>query len=185
MDLEREKEIIKKAKQNPETFGLLYDKYYRSIFNYALKRTANIELAKDITSQTFFKALKNLAKFRWQNVPFSAWLYRIATNEISTFYRQEKKFFQISFDKIPELVSEDTPEKEIRTAEQELEKNEKFLLLWKSILTLEEIYQTVIILRFFDKKKISEISQILEKPEGTIKSQINRALGKLREIMTG
>ena len=56
MNLEREKEIIKKAKKNPEAFGLLYDKYYRSIFNYVLKRTANIELAKDVISQTFFKS---------------------------------------------------------------------------------------------------------------------------------
>jgi len=183
MDLSKEKELIEEAKKNPEVFGLLYDEFYKPIFNYILKRTTDIELTQDLTSQTFFKALKGLGKFHWQNIPFSAWLYRIATNEINNFYRKQKRIIQISLDKIPEIPSEDTPEKEIEIAEEELKKKEDFIKLQKSILRLEPIYQTVITLRFFEKKKVSEIGQILAKPEGTIKSQIHRALKELKKIM--
>lgn len=183
MDLSREKEIIKEAQRDPEAFGLLYDEYYQPIFRYILRRTANLELAEDLTSQTFFKALKKMGRFRWQNLPFSAWLYRIATNEINDFYRREKRFIRVNLDRIPELSSEDEADKEFKIAEEELKNKEDFLKVHQSISKLQPIYQTVISLRFFEKKKISEISQILGKPEGTVKSQIHRAIEELRGLM--
>jgi RNA polymerase sigma factor (sigma-70 family) len=183
MDLNKEKEIIKKAKQDPEAFGLLYDQYYKAIFGYILRRTADIDLAQDLTSQTFFRALRGLWKFRWQNVPFSAWLYRIAINEINGFYRKKNKFIIIDFDKTSEIPSVYTSDEEVKTAEKELEDKKEFIKIHESISRLSPLYQTVISLRFFENKKISEISQILKKPEGTIKSQIHRALEDLRELI--
>jgi len=184
MDLNEEKKLVKEAKKNPEFFGLLYDKYYQPIFNYTLRRTADIESAQDLTSQTFFIALKNLGKFRWQGVPFSAWLYRIATNEIYNLYRKQKRFIKISLDKIPEIPSPDAADKEIEIADKELKNKKDFIKIHQSISKLEPVYQSVIALRFFDKKKISEICQILGKPEGTIKSQIHRALEQLKKLIS-
>lgn len=183
MDLKKEKEIIKKAKQDPEFFGLLYDEYYKEIFGYILRRTADIDLAQDLTSQTFFKALKSLWKFRWQNVPFSAWLYRIAINEINSFYRKKNRLVRIDFDKIPEIPSVNTSDEEIKAAEKEIEEKKEFIKIHESISKINPSYQAVISLRFFENKKISEISQILKKSEGTIKSQIHRALEELRELV--
>lgn len=183
MELSEEKKIVKEAKQNPEVFGLLYDEFYKPIFNYILRRVSNIKDAQDITSQTFFNALKGLGKFRWQNIPFSAWLYRIATNEVNTFYRKKGDIIKISIDQAPEIPSQENIEKDLEMAERELESKKEFLNLHKSIKKLPPIYQTVIVLRFFEKKKISEICQIINKPEGTVKSQIHRALEKLKKII--
>ena len=183
MDLLQEKKIIEEAKKNPEAFGLLYDEYYKAIFGYALKRTADVEGAQDITSQVFFKALRGLKKFKWQNISFSAWLYRITINEINDFYRSRKKNTNLSLEEISEIASYDTPQKEMELAEEKIKKNQEFIKIQKSILKLNPIYQAVITLRFFDKKKISEISQILGKPEGTVKSQINRGLEELRKLI--
>lgn len=74
MDLEQEKHLIEKAKGDANAFGGLYDQYYARIFGYVLRTTANIPIAEDITSEVFFKALKNIAKFNWRGIPFSAWL---------------------------------------------------------------------------------------------------------------
>ena len=82
MDLNEEKELIKLAQKDPEVFTKVYSHYYPKIFGYVLKRTANLEIAQDITSETFFKALKKLWQFRWRNIPLSAWLYKIANSEI-------------------------------------------------------------------------------------------------------
>jgi len=60
MDLEREKELVERAKKDTEAFGELYEQYYSKIFSYVLRRTARIEIAQDVTSEVFFKALKNL-----------------------------------------------------------------------------------------------------------------------------
>jgi len=194
MDLEKEKELIKKAQKEPEVFSELYNQYYSKIFGYALKRVANLEIAQDITSETFFKALKNLWKFRWKNISFSicpvghrrcsfeAWLYRIASNEIANYFRKNK-YKPISLEKIPEPIAITNPSAEILEAEHQLKKHQDFLMLQEKIAKLPIEYQEVITLRFFEKKKIKEISKILDKKEGTIKSLLSRGLEKLKNLI--
>lgn len=179
MNLDEERELIKKAKKDPEIFGELYDKHYPKIFGYVLKRVANLEIAQDVTSETFFKALKNLWRFRWRNIPFSAWLYRIANNEIANFFRK-RKYKLISLEKISDPVAISNPSIEILKAEQELKKHQDFIEIQKEISKLQIKYQEVITLRFFEKKKIKEIAEILGKKEGTIKSLLHRGLERLR-----
>lgn len=93
MNSNDEKELIKRAQKESEAFAKLYDKYYPQIFGYILKRVANLEIAQDVTSETFLKALKNLWKFRWKNISISSWLYRIANNEIANYFRKKQKIF--------------------------------------------------------------------------------------------
>jgi RNA polymerase sigma factor (sigma-70 family) len=183
MDLIDEKKIIKEARKNPEAFGLIYDEFYKPILNYILRRTSDVELAQDLTSQTFFKALKGLGGFRWQNVSFSAWLYRIATNEVNSFYRKRGNFVKVGLDKIPEIAASDSADKDLELAEKELEDKKEFKKLHQSIQKLAPIYQSVITLHFFEKKKISEISRIIGRSEGTIKSQIYRGIEGLKNFM--
>ncbi len=182
MNLKEEKELIKEAKKNPEVFGKLYDQHYSKIFSYILKRTADLETAQDITSETFFKAMKKLWQFRWRNISFSAWLYRIASNEIANYFRKNK-YKPVSLEKIPEPISVSNPSAEILEAEQELKKHQDFLMLQKEISKLSVKYQEVIVLRFFEKKKIKEIAEILGKKQGTIKSLLHRGLEKLRKTV--
>ncbi len=180
MNLKEEKELIKEAKKNPEIFGKLYDQYYSQIFGYVLKRVADLEIAQDITSETFFKALKKLWQFRWRNIPFSSWLYRIANNEIANYFRKNK-YKPVSLEKIPEPITVTNPSTEILEAEQELKKHQDFLILQEKITQLPVKYQEVITLRFFEKKKIKEIAEILGKKQGTIKSLLHRSLEKLKK----
>jgi len=180
VNLNEEKELIEKAKKDPEAFGEIYDENYPKIFGYILKRVADIEIAKDITSQTFLKSLKNIWKFKWRNVSFSAWLYRIANNEIANFFRKRKNKL-VSLEKVAEPAFYNNPFTEIAKAEEQLQRHKDFLKIQGEISRLPLKYQEVITLRFFEKKKIREISEILEKKEGTIKSLIHRALKKLKE----
>jgi len=179
MDLDEEKELIKRAKKDSEAFGKLYDKYYSQIFGYILKRVANLDIAQDICSETFLKALKNLWKFRWKNISLSAWLYRIANNEITNFFRK-KKHKLVSLEKISEPIDGSNPEIELIEAEDRLKMHQDFLKIQEKISELEIKYQEVITLRFFEKKQIKEIAEILGKKEGTVKSLLHRGLEKLR-----
>lgn len=55
----------------------------------------NTEYAKDITSNTFLKALKNLNQFEWRNGPFSfssGWIFKIATNEVNQYFRKQNRY---------------------------------------------------------------------------------------------
>lgn len=180
MNLNEERELIKRAKKDPEAFGKIYDENYSKIFGYILNRVANLDLAKDITSETFLKALKNLWKFRWQNISISSWLYRIANNEIANFFRK-KKYKIISLEKISEPIASSNPAAEVLEAEEKLKGYQDFLKIQKQISKLNIKYQEVIVLRFFEKKKIREIAEILGKKEGTVKSLLYRGLKKIKE----
>ncbi len=184
MDLKEEKELVDRARRDPDAFGELYDRYYSPIFNYILRRVANLEIAQDITSEVFFKALKNLGQFHWRNVPFSSWLYRIATNQITDYFRRGKHEM-FSLEEIPDSItpSNRSIESEVLEAEEELRRHEDFLLLHENIAKLPIKYQEVITLKFFEHKQIKEMGEILGKREGTIKSLLHRGLEKLRKLV--
>lgn len=185
MDLNEEKELVRQAQKAPDAFARLYDQYYPRIFGYVLRRSANLEAAQDITSETFFKALKKLWQFQWRNVSFSSWLYKIASNEVNQYFRKAEYKKCISLEEIQEqgfeLISPHNPETELIEAQEQLQQYQDFLEIQAKIARLPAKYQEVIALRFFERKQIKEIAEILGKREGTIKSLLHRALEKLRK----
>jgi len=185
MDLSEEKKLVRQAQKAPDAFAELYDQYYPKIFGYVLRRTTNLEAAQDITSETFLKALKKLWQFRWRNISFSSWLYKIATNEINQYFRKAEYKKSISMEELQEqgfeLMSPHDPESELIEAQEKLKQYQDFLEIQEKIVRLPAKYQEVIALRFFEQKKINEIAEILGKKEGTVKSLLHRAVEKLRE----
>jgi RNA polymerase sigma-70 factor (ECF subfamily) len=183
MDLEQEKDLVERSRKDSQAFGELYEHYYSPIFAYILRRTASLETSQDISSEVFFKALHNIEHFQWRDVPFSSWLYRIANNEIANHYRKNSQQLS-SFKKVFESSDflETSAENELIEAEAELQKHEDFLALHANISRLPVKYQEVIALRYFEKKQLKEISEILKKREGTVKSLLHRGLEKLREL---
>jgi RNA polymerase sigma-70 factor (ECF subfamily) len=185
MDLSEEKELVRQAQKASDAFAELYDQYYPKIFGYILRRTANLEAAQDLTSETFFNALNKLWQFRWRNISFSSWLYKIATNEINQYFRKAEYKKSISLEELQEQgfepVSSDDPESELIEAQEKLRQHREFREVQDKIVRLSSKYQEVIALRFFEQKQIKEICEILGKKEGTVKSLLHRAVEKLRE----
>lgn len=185
MDLNEERELVRQAQKSPDAFAALYDQYYPRIFGYVLRRSANLETAQDITSETFLKALGKLWQFQWRNISFSSWLYKIATNEVSQYFRKAEYRKSISLEELQEqgfeLLSPHDPESELIEAQEKLKQHLDFLEIQERIVRLPAKYQEVIALRFFEKRQIKEIAEILGKREGTIKSLLHRAVEKLRE----
>ena len=185
MDLSEEKELVRQAQKAPDAFAKLYDQYYPKIFGYILRRTANLEAAQDLTSETFLNALRKLWQFQWRNISFSSWLYKIAANEINQYFRKAEYKKSISLEELEEQgfepVSPNDPESELVEAQEKLKQHQDFLEIQGEIVRLPAKYQEVITLRFFEQKQIKEISEILGKKEGTVKSLLHRAVEKLRE----
>lgn len=78
-----ERLLIEAAQRSPARFDDLYDLYFDRIYTYVAWRAASRDETEDIVSEVFHKALANLRRFEWRGAPFSAWLYRIAANEIT------------------------------------------------------------------------------------------------------
>jgi RNA polymerase sigma-70 factor, ECF subfamily len=184
MTLEQEKALLDNIHADPRHFGALFDHYYKKIFGYAYRRVLDYDIAKDITAETFLKAFLNIRTFTWKGISISSWLYKIATNDINSYFRK-KKYSPEKLQSILdyELLSKNGQmlEDEKEELEAELKAHSDFIQIQQHLKTLDTKYQEVIALRYFESKDILEISSILEKPEGTIKSLLSRGLEKLRK----
>src|SRR5437762_12660231 len=82
-----ERELVERAKEDPDAFGALYDRYFPQIYRFTYSRVRDQSLAEDVTSEVFFKALKNMKRYTYTGHPFSSWLYQIAVNAVADHYR--------------------------------------------------------------------------------------------------
>jgi RNA polymerase sigma-70 factor, ECF subfamily len=171
-EIRKEKAIIERSKKDPQAFGELYEKYFDRIFNYIFRQTDDEELTDDLCSQTFVNALNNLDKYEFRGFPFSAWLYKIAGNEVNKHYRKNKgkKIFSIEELKVRELVEQ--------TADDWDEELINRLIQYMNELPTDMIQ--VLELRFFEDKDFKEIAFILDMTESGAKMRTYRALDKLR-----
>src|SRR5262245_19160411 len=90
MDQGEELAAIRAAQADPQRFAPLYLAYFNTIFRFIHRRTSARELTADITQQTFLKALVALPRYEPRGLPFRAWLYRIALNELRMHWRKRK-----------------------------------------------------------------------------------------------
>ena len=171
-EIREEQKIVEQSRKDSKAFGILYEKYFDRIYNYLFRQTDDEELAGDLTSQTFINALHHLPKYEFRGLPFSAWLYKIAGNEVNKHYRKTKgkKVFSIEEEKVKELVAQ--------ADEQWDEELIQRLLAYMSDLPTDMIQ--VLELRFFEDKDFKEIAFILDITESGAKMRTYRALDKLR-----
>ncbi len=132
------------------------------------------DLAFDITSQVFMKALKNINKYEYRGVPFASWLYRIAKSELFQAFRDKKAERTVNVDslhlfEIAEELEEDSNES-----------NKKQMM--KCLTLLKENDMQLIELRFFEKRSFKEIGEILELTENNAKVKTFRAIEKLKQL---
>jgi len=158
-----------------EAFSLLYERFVERIYNYIYYRTGNAVDAEDLTAKVFFRALGRIKYYKSQGVPFSAWLYRIAHNLIANWYRDNSRKQEVPLeDQVFVVPHSDHPEQVL------VEDQEKEWLL-RSIRTLPQERQELLILKFVDRLSNSEIALIMGRSEGAIKSLYHRTLLALRD----
>src|SRR5579883_2350873 len=95
-----DRELIQQAQRDPARFAEIYDAYFDRLYAYVARRLSTREETEDLVSEVFHKALANLTRFEWRGAPFSAWLYRIAANEIAD--RSERLGRERAIDPPPE-----------------------------------------------------------------------------------
>ena len=169
--------LVAAAKEDTEATGRLYDKYYSKIIGYIYHCTLDRGVTEDLTSDVFLAVFRHLGRYRWRQIPFRAWLYRIATNEVRMHWRRQKRIKAVS------LQPESDCHAAGPSASESLAATEEHRLLHRALLELRIKYRTVIILRYFEDKAIAEICEITGRKEGTIKSQLHRGLARLQDIL--
>lgn len=156
-----------------DEFIKIYDKYLKQIYNFIYYKTSHKETAEDLTSQTFLKALKKLTDFQEkEDASLSAWLFTIARNNVSDYYRSYKTTRDI--DDVWDLATDED-------IDSDLEFKERSLWLRKYLKDLKSNQREIIILRIFQDLSYQEISEIYGKSENACKMEFSRALKTLKE----
>jgi len=170
-----ERELVEKAKTNKEYFAKLYEAYFERIYSYIYYRTFNKQTTEDLTSETFFKVLKNIDRYKYkENVPFSSWIFKIAQNVVNDYYRKKKDC--INIDDLQMIQSVKTPEEDF------LEKVEKSKLK-DALSKLTKDQQEVVILRYAADLKLTEIAKLKNKSDVAIRGLFFRAVHSLKEML--
>lgn len=172
----KEIEIINKSKADIKDFRPLYEHYFNAILNFVYQKVSDKEVANDITSYVFLKAMTNLNKYKIQSVPFSAWLYKIAFNETMLYFRKSKKMRTISLD--DQLIEGMQEEMETFSKESILTSIEE------EIGNLNPTEFEIIELRFYQHKSFHEIGYILGCTENSAKVKSHRLMKKLKQIIS-
>lgn len=168
--------IIEAAKQNPERFGPIYDKYYKQIFGYVYQRMDCKDTAFDVTAQVFLKALTNLNRYEYKGVPFASWLFRIAHSEVMQLFRDRKNKRAVNAD-VGDL-------KNIYEEVNEPFFEEYLPALQQIIKQLPEEDLQMIEMRFFEHRPFKEIAEILNITENNAKVRMYRILERMKKTIT-
>lgn len=174
-EVEQEYELVRKAQRNLDNFQPLYDRYFERIFQFIYRRTDHEELTADLTSQTFLRAMQHLKKFRPQGVPFSAWLYRIASNEVNYYYRKSKRrqVFSLETERVNRMVQ---PAEDSEASSGWMERLQDLLqeLSTDELLILE--------LKVYELRTFKEIAFIQKISESAAKMRFYRIIEKLKKL---
>lgn len=168
-----------------DAFGELVRRYSSRMVNVAYQVVGDRELAEDIAQETFLRAYKSAARYR-QISKFSTWLYTIALNLCRNELRR-RKFKTYSLEGMAERdedskVRTDIPDEKTQP-DLDMERKEAGSLVRQAVEQLPEKFKTPLVLRDIQELSYEEISGILNLPEGTVKSRINRGRQRIKEIL--
>lgn len=173
-EIQREEKILRQAIHKPEAFAEIYEKYYLMIFKFVLQRVENEHRASEIVSDVFAKAIFNLKKYKFKGTPFSAWLYRVAYNEVITTFRKQKKVRTVN---IPDSAWS-------LFKNEDEDSNDNTVSIGKlkdSLKKLKPHEVTLIEMRFFEDRAFKEIGEILGLTTENARVKTHRTLKKLQK----
>lgn len=177
LQLKEEWEIIEEAKKDPKNFEPLYHRYYEKIYTFLINRTGDYDVANDLTSHVFLKAILKIKKYKNMGFPFHSWLYKIAINECNYHFRKQKMQRTVVLDTVNlDHLTQGLPE-------VELLESDKASKIQIAIQHLNPKELTAIDLRFFENNSFKEVGYILGITENNAKTRVYRAINKMKKVL--
>jgi RNA polymerase sigma-70 factor, ECF subfamily len=169
---EQEQQLVEDARYSADAFRELYRHYLPRIYAYVAYRVGHTWEAEDLVSDIFVKVVESINTFEYRGAgSFAAWIFRIAHNHLSHYYRQRTG--HLSLDDVPDLSSDDLP------PDQALIRKEQFIHLRGLLQTLSPRRQEIITLKFFGSLRNQDIAAILGLDERTVASHLCRGIEDL------
>jgi RNA polymerase sigma-70 factor, ECF subfamily len=178
LEPKREQKLIQAAQRgNEQAFGELYNAYVQQVYRYVMYRVNNMETAQDLTADVFLRAVEGLARYENRQVPFLAWLYRIAHARVVDHYRRTQRVgAEENIDSVEVKVDEDL--------DTDLMLNYRQQKLREALNKLPGEQRQVLLLRFIEGYDIQQTADTLGKTIGAVKMIQRRALQAMNMELT-
>lgn len=177
-----DKEVIERVLAGDnDAFGLLVEKYQTKVYNLALRMCGNEDDAFDLSQDSFLRAWKSLGSFQFES-SFSTWLFRLSSNICLDFLRAKKRRAAVSLTMVSDEDEEtqlDLPDSGPTPEEAALAAEDRQILM-RAINSLPADQRQIITLRAINDLSYTQIAEILNIQEGTVKSRLSRARTALR-----
>ena len=160
-----------------EAFGLLFDHYHGSVHRFLFYRTRSSQLAEDLTSETFFRALRSMNSFRWQGKDFGAWLMTIARNLCTDHFKAGRTRLEVTTE---DMGAHDDSTEGPETAVLASLTNE---LLMEALTRLPDEQRDCLVMRFLQGMSIAETAAVLERSDGAVKQLQLRGVRNLAKLL--
>lgn len=160
-----------------EAFGQLYDHYHVSVYRFLYYRVGAAQLAEDLTSETFFRALRSMSSFRWQGKDFGAWLMTIARNLAADHFKAGRTRLEFATEDSYTLDgATEGPENAVLASLT----NETLL---KALGDLPNEQRECLIMRFLQGLSIAETAEVLGRSTGAVKQLQLRGVRNLAKLL--
>jgi len=162
-----------------EAFGLVYDRYVDEVFRFIYRRVLDRQTAEDLTSETFVRALRNLASFSRPGGNFAAWLTTIARNLVANHHASFRQRFEVPVADIHDATQVGQVVDAAKTAMDRLTHE----ALLAGVDQLVEHQRQCIVLRFLRELSIEETAEVMGRTPAAIKAIQHKALRALRGLL--
>ncbi len=164
--------LVKRAQKGDKSaVAQLYKTYSQRIYRYIAYRVSSTTDAEDLTAEVFVKMVEGLRTYRWTGAPFESWLYSIASARVIDFRRRVARRPQSELD---ESLDDDD-----LLPEEQLQESQEIEALRHALQKLSDEQQSVLVLRFIERKSHQEVADIIGKSVSAVKSMQHRALVEL------
>jgi len=167
--------IVRAQRGDGEAVGVLYQTFAQPIYRYVLYRVPTTADAEDLTAEIFVKMVEGLPSYQITGAPFEAWLYRIAAARVADFFRRNARR--------PQSELFDTLATDDLAPEDHVQKGQELERLRAAVRQLSDEHQSILILRFVERKSHEEVAEILDKSVTAVKSAQHRALSQLASLL--
>ncbi|MFI5605816.1 sigma-70 family RNA polymerase sigma factor [Amycolatopsis sp. NPDC051903] len=180
-------DLVRAAQEGDSSaFGRLYDRYVDVVYRYALFRLGNRELAEDVTSETFLRALRRITSVSYQGRDVGAWFVTIARNLILDHVKSSRFRLEVVTDEVAEPaaapVSPVGPAAQAGPEQQAIAGATRAELL-RCVAELGEDQRECIVLRFLQGLSVAETARVMNRNEGAIKALQHRAVRRLAQLL--
>jgi RNA polymerase sigma factor (sigma-70 family) len=157
-----------------DEFSFVYDRYFNTVFRFVYYKTFHRERAEDLTSQAFLKAYEKYHTYDPAKGNVLTWLYRIAGNSVTDYYRRNRK--TVSIHDVWDITGADD-------VALDHENREKLFALRKAMAELSAPERDVLMLRIWEDVPFRTISGLLNRTEAACKMLFSRTLARLKTAL--